>query len=179
MKFAAFFRNLNLGRPPAPTRAQLESAFLDAGAASAESFLTNGTLVFEASTPAKAKKVVKRAGAILQESNGFREPAFVRDLAYLEELVRRDPFATVNHDGAYALGVTFLHEGLALPSELPQENRKKDVIAVEYTQTEFLSLVYKFNSSPGSPNDFIEKTFASPATTRVWNTICRLVKKHA
>ena len=179
MKFVAFFRNLNLGRPPAPTRAQLESAFLDAGAASAESFLTNGTLVFETSTPAKARKIVKRAGAILQESNGFREPAFMRDLDYLAELVHRDPYAAVDRDSAYALGVTFLQQGLALPSEPPVENRKKDVLAVEYTQTEFLSLVYKFNSSPGSPNDFIEKAFGSPATTRVWNTICRLVKKHA
>jgi uncharacterized protein (DUF1697 family) len=178
LKFVAFFRNLNLGRPPAPTRAQLESAFLEAGAASAESFLTNGTLVFESGTSAKARKIVKRASAILQESNGFREPAFVRDINYLTELVRRDPFATLDHDGAYALGVTFLHDDLELPSDLPQENRKKDVVAVEYTQTEFLSLVYKFNSSPGSPNEFIEKTLGSPATTRVWNTICRLVKKH-
>jgi uncharacterized protein (DUF1697 family) len=179
MKFVAFFRNLNLGRPPAPTRVQLESAFLDAGATAAESFLTNGTLVFETSTLVKARKVVKRAGAILQQSKGFREPAFLRDLDYLADLVRRDPFATVDRDSAYALGVTFLDEELELPSELPQENRKKDVVAVEYTPTEFLSLVYKFNSSPGSPNDFIEKAFASPATTRVWNTICRLVKKHA
>jgi uncharacterized protein (DUF1697 family) len=179
MKFVAFFRNLNLGRPPAPTRAQLESAFLDAGAASAESFLTNGTLVFETNTPAKAKKIVKRACTILQELNGFREPAFVRDLDYLAALVRRDPFAAVEHDDAYALGVTFLQEGLELPSEPPRENRKKDVIAVEYTPAEFLSLVYKFNSSPGNPNDFIEKAFGRPATTRVWNTVCRLVKKHA
>ena len=179
MKFVAFFRNLNLGRPPAPTRAQLESAFLDAGAESAESFLTNGTLVFVASTPAKARKIVKRACAILQESNGFREPAFLRDMDYLADLVYRNPFASINQDSAYALGVTFFHEGLALPSKPPRENRKKDLLAVEYTQTEFLSLVYKFNSSPGSPNDFIEKAFDSPATTRVWNTICRLVKKHA
>jgi uncharacterized protein (DUF1697 family) len=179
MKFVAFYRNLNLGRMPAPTRTQLESAFIDAGATSAESFLTNGTLVFETSTPAKARKIVKRAGVILLETNGFREPAFVRGLDHLADLVRRDPFAAVDHDGAYALGVTFLHDDLELPSEPPRENRKKDVVAVEYTQTEFLSLVYKFNASTGSPNDFIEKTFASPATTRVWNTICRLVKKHA
>ena len=78
MKFVAFFRNLNLGRPPAPTRAQLESAFLDAGAESAESFLTNGPLVFVASWPDKARLIVIRACAFLQESTGFREPAFLR-----------------------------------------------------------------------------------------------------
>jgi uncharacterized protein (DUF1697 family) len=46
VKYAAFFRNLNLGRKNCPSKAQLEQAFLDAGAREASSFLTNGTLVF-------------------------------------------------------------------------------------------------------------------------------------
>ena len=37
MRFAAFFRNLNLGRPSCPTREQLESAFVEAGAGAAAS----------------------------------------------------------------------------------------------------------------------------------------------
>jgi len=41
MKYAVFYRNLNLGRPRCPDRAQFEAAFL-----------TNGTLVFEARTRA-------------------------------------------------------------------------------------------------------------------------------
>ena len=46
MHYAAFLRNVNLGRPNSPTRAQFEAAFLASGAASAASFLVNGTLVF-------------------------------------------------------------------------------------------------------------------------------------
>ena len=42
MKHAAFFRNLNLGRPNCPTRAQFEAAFVAAGAGFASSLLTNG-----------------------------------------------------------------------------------------------------------------------------------------
>ena len=45
-RYAAFLRNVNLGRPNSPTRAQFEEAFLVSGALSAESFLVNGTLVF-------------------------------------------------------------------------------------------------------------------------------------
>lgn len=179
MKFVAFFRNLNLGRPPAPTRAELESAFVVAGATSAASFLTNGTLVFEARSKTGAKKILKGACATLLESNGFKEPAFLRDLEYLAGLVRRDPFSGFDDDTAYARCVTFLHESLTLPADPPPANRKKDVIAVEYTPGEFFSAAYKFTSSPGSPNDFIEKEFGAPGTTRVWNTVCRLVAKHA
>jgi uncharacterized protein (DUF1697 family) len=179
LKFVAFFRNLNLGRSPAPTRVQLESAFRSAGATSAESFLTNGTLVFESNTRVNAEKVLTRARAVLQECNGFLEPAFLRELDYLAELVRRDPFASIDRAFVYEICVTFLDKSLILPSDPPSENGKKDVRAVEYTPSEFMSAVYKLGSSPGSPNAFIEKVFACTSTTRAWNTVCRLVKKHA
>jgi uncharacterized protein (DUF1697 family) len=179
VKFVASFRNLNLGRAPAPTRAQLESAFLSAGAASAESFLTNGTLVFEANTRVNAERVLKRARAVLKEGNGFQEPAFLRELDYLVELVRRDPFASIDRALVYEICVTFFDKSPKLPSDPPGGNGRKDVRAVEYTPSEFMSAVYKVGASPGSPNAFIEKEFACTSTTRAWNTVCRLVKKHA
>lgn len=179
MKFVVFFRNLNLGRPPAPVRVQLEDAFRSAGATFAESFLTNGTLVFEAGTRAKAARILKRACAILKDSNGFQEPAFLRDLAYLEGLVQRAPFGTEDRTDAYEICVTFLDEKFVLPAEAPFDNRKKDVVGVEFTASEYFSVSYKLGASPGSPNVFIEKQFDRPATTRAWNTVCRLVRKHA
>jgi uncharacterized protein (DUF1697 family) len=59
-KYAAFFRNLNLGRSNYPDRQGFEAAFLEAGAPHAASFLTNGTLVFEARSPAHARTVLGR-----------------------------------------------------------------------------------------------------------------------
>ena len=52
----AFFRNLNLGqrRSHSPTRPELLEAFALAGATSAVSFQTNGTVIFESDTDPQA-----------------------------------------------------------------------------------------------------------------------------
>ena len=71
MKFVAFLRNVNLGQPGSPTRAQLESAFLEAGAGEAASFMSNGTLVFSVSRSRPAQGTARRACEILSEICGL------------------------------------------------------------------------------------------------------------
>ena len=178
MKFAAFFRNLNLGRPPAPTRSVLEAAFTEAGAVNPSSFLTNGTVVFEAATAARAARILKAVQATLRR-DGFDEPAALRDVGALAALVASDPLAGVPLDDVYAPCATFLigtpEDGVSLPSTSP----KGDVRVVSWHDGMLLSLTYKVGTSPGSPNAFVERILGVPATTRVWNTVVRLVAKHA
>lgn len=179
MKFAAFFRNLNLGRPPAPSREQFEAVFIAAGAASAASFLVNGTMMFEASSRRSAAKVLKGAQAALQEANGFEEPAFLRSLDELDALVRSEPFAGIDKASVYEFCVTFLHPKFMLPDPVPTSNARGDVQVLACSSTELLSVSHKFGASPGSPNLFAEKTFGLPASTRAWNTVVRLVQRQA
>jgi uncharacterized protein (DUF1697 family) len=178
MKFAAFFRNLNLGRPPAPTRTVLEAAFTAAGAVNPCSFLTNGTVVFEAATPVKAARILKAAQATLRR-DGFDEPAALRDVDGLAALVASDPLAGMALDEVYAPCATFLIGTPADDAALPATNPKGDVRVVSRHDGMLLSLTYKRGSSAGNPNAFVERTLAVPATTRVWNTVVRLVRKHA
>ena len=178
MKFAVFFRNLNLGRPPAPTRAVLEAAFADAGAVNPCSFLTNGTVVFEAGSPAQAARILEAAQATLRR-DGFDEPAALRDVAHLAALVASDPLAGVPLNDVYAACATFLIGTPADGVSLPSTNHKGDVRVVGWHDGMLLSLTYKLGASAGSPNAFVERTLGVPATTRVWNTVVRLVRKHA
>jgi len=177
MLFAVFFRNLNLGRPPAPTREQLEQSFLAAGAVMATSFLTNGNLVFEASSASRATKIVSAARAHLLTQLGFDEPAFVRELSYLQDLVAQEPFAGIDIQQVYECCVTFFDADIHLGPAPAQKNAKGDVVVVNYTKAEMLSVCYKFGASPGSPNAFAERQFDVQSSTRSWSTICRLVKK--
>jgi uncharacterized protein (DUF1697 family) len=178
MKFAVFFRNLNLGRPPAPTRSVLEQSFLDAGAASAESFLTNGTLVFEASGARLAATVLGGACERLKQGSGFDEPAFLRRVDHLAKLVAREPFADVDPASVYERAITFLPPRFRVPADAPRANKKGDVQVLDYAGGEVFSVCHQFGRSPGSPNAFIEKQFAIVASTRAWNTVCRLVARH-
>ncbi len=178
VKFAAFFRNLNLGRPPAPTRTVLEGAFTEAGAVNPCSFLTNGTVVFEAGSPARAARILKTVQATLRRA-GFDEPAALRDVDGLAALVASDPLAGVALDDVHAPCATFLIGTPADGLSLPSTNPKGDVRVVSWHDGMLLSLTYQRGSSAGSPNAFVERTLGVPATTRVWNTIVRLVGKHA
>jgi uncharacterized protein (DUF1697 family) len=179
MKHAAFFRNLNLGRPGCPTRAQFEAAFLAAGAESAASFLTNGTLVFEARNKTLARKVLGQASQTMAAECGLREPGFLRSVDHLAHLVALDPFAGVDRESVYEVCVTFLDaRHPALPA-LPLVSKRDDVQLLTATEGEVFSISRVVGNTPGSPNAFLEKLLGTPASTRAWNTVVRLVGKHA
>jgi hypothetical protein len=57
--------------------------------------------------------------------------------------------------------------------------RVGDMRVLSWHDGMLLSLTYKLGTSAGSPNAFVERTLDVPATTRVWNTVVRLVRKHA
>ena len=179
MKYAAFFRNLNLGRKNCPGKAQLEQAFLDAGAREASSFLANGTLVFSTSTRSGYRNVLSRARALLGAQCGLAEPAFVRSVSYLADLVAEEPFALVDRSLIHECCVSFFDPNPSVPPEVPADAKRRGVEVLRFTSGEAFSLSRKIGKTPGSPNAVLEKLRGLPATTRSWNTVTRLVRKHA
>jgi uncharacterized protein (DUF1697 family) len=179
MRYAVFFRNLNLGRKNCPDRRTFETSFLDAGAISASSFLTNGTIAFDAGGVGAARTIVSGASHLLAERCGLHEPAFLRTMVELARLVDAAPFAAIDHSSVYGCYVTFLHSVTALRNGLPEASRSGDVRVVGQARHEVFCVAYAIGKSPGNPNALVEKALIRPATTRAWNTIIRLVKKHA
>lgn len=178
MNYAVFFRNLNLGRPNCPSKAQLERAFLAAGASAAASFQVNGTLAFSAAPGTPPHRLLALACQHLRAECGLREPAFLRRLDDLAGLVALAPFAAVDRSTVYECCVTFLHpDSPALPPA-PWQSRRGDVEVLRFTDAEAFSLSRKLGSSPGSPNAALEKLLGQPGTTRSWNTLLRLLDKH-
>jgi uncharacterized protein (DUF1697 family) len=179
VKHAAFFRNLNLGRPSCPGKAQLEQAFVDAGAREAASFLGNGTVLFAAPTRVAPRKLLLAVSELLESRCGFVEPVYARPLSYLAELVASEPFALVDRAAVHECCVSFLHPDAVLPLALAIEAKSRGVEVLRFTPGEALSVSRKTGKTPGSPNAFLEKLLGRPVTTRSWNTVARLVQKHA
>jgi len=177
--YAAFFRNVNLGRPRCPTRTQLEAAFLDAGAASASSFLVNGTLVYDCADGVRPRGVAARACAALRVACGLREPVFVRSVALLGELVARRPFEGVVAEGRDTCCITFLQSHKPALPAAPFSAQRGAVEFLEIDGTEAFSVARLAGSGIGSPNAVLERLLDAPATTRAWRTIERLVSKHS
>jgi uncharacterized protein (DUF1697 family) len=179
MKHVAFFRNLNLGRPKCPSKAQFEAAFLEAGAATAASFLTNGTIVFEAPSAAAAKKLLAAASNTMNGECGLVEPAFLRTVKQLAGLAKDAPFDDVEEGSVYARCITFLHPKAKLdPQDLPIDTPRGDCHIFASTGAEVFSTVQKNGNTVGNPNGVLEKLLKLPATSRNWNTVVRLLDKH-
>jgi uncharacterized protein (DUF1697 family) len=172
MKFAAFFRNLDPGRPSCPSRAQFEKAFVTAGAESAASFLTNGTLVFAARNKTQARKVLALASEALHAECGLKEPAHFRDLGHLAELVALDPFAAVERSSVYEVCVSFLDPmRITLPAP-PLVSRRGDVEVLRFTKGEALSVCRKIGNTRAARTHSWRMLLGAPTTTRTWNTPC-------
>ena len=178
VKFAGFFRNVNLGQPKSPTRVQLESAFLQAGAGMAASVMSNGTLVFSAPDKPGALRVADRACETLRQVCGLREPVFVRNLGYLAALAGEDPFADFGAPAITERCISFFDIDAATHVELPLESKRKDCLVFRLGDGVALSITREINGKAGYPTPLLEKTLNVPVTTRGWATLLRVLDKH-
>jgi uncharacterized protein (DUF1697 family) len=178
-KYVAFFRNVNLGQFNNPSRIELESAFTAAGGSDAVSFITTGNVVFSADTPTEAREVLAGARQILKKQRGLEEPAYLRSLAYLAGLVESDPFASVRSDDVFDYGVTFIDTKGLERLDTPVESARGDLTIFRFTKGEAFSVSRVVDGRAGNPGPVLEKLLGVPASTRVWNTVVRIVQKYA
>jgi len=175
--YAVFFRNVNLGRPGKPGKAQLEAAFAAAGGLHAQSFLATGNVVFAAPGEAAARRVLARACAALEAACGLAEPAFLRPLEHLARLAAAAPFEAVRADDVHEYGVTFLAAPPAALPALPLRSARGDLEVFRIAGVEAFGFTRLVDGRPGNVNGLLEKRLQMPATTRSWNTVRRLVER--
>jgi uncharacterized protein (DUF1697 family) len=178
MRYVAFIRNVNLGQPRSPTRAQLENAFLQAGASTATSFLSNGTLIYSVSGNRLAQNIAHRAGKILQQVCALKEPIFVCSFQHLVELVAEDPFSDFKGSTNVGYAMSFFDPKIGTKVMLPIESKRKDCLIFRIDAGEAFSIVREVNGKEGYPTPVLESVLNSPVTTRNWTTILRMLRKH-
>lgn len=178
MRFVTFYRNMNLGQPRSPTRPQLETALAEAGAEAPQSFQTNGTVVFGATSLAAARAIVEAASASLARVCGLREPAFTIALEPLVALFHEAPFAGVETQALREFNATFMPDEALVRLTAPLTSPRGDVEVLRVTPFVALSASRRVGAGTGSPTPFLEKLLGAPATTRGWGTIERLVRRH-
>ncbi len=176
--YAAFFRNTNLGRPGSPSRAQLESAFLTAGASAVANVRTNGTVAFDAPDAAAARHVLDAAAAELRIVCGLVEPGCVRSLADLRALPWATVFAGIEPTSVHEFTVSFACSDDPPPLDLPLSSARGDAVVMWSEGGDALSVARKVMSGPGSPNVLLERTTRTPFTSRALGTIQLILAKH-
>jgi uncharacterized protein (DUF1697 family) len=178
MRFVAFLRNVNLGQPRSPSRAQLESAFLQAGAAAATSFLSNGTLIFSVSESRLASLIAKKACDELEKVCGMTEPVYVRSFERLAGLVGEDPFSKWTDVLIAERAISFFDRKPGAVVEAPIESERKDCLIFRIDEGDAFSITREVGGKTGYPTPVLEKVLGAPVTTRSWTTILRMIKKY-
>lgn len=178
MRFAAFFRNVNLGRPGSPSREQLIAAFEAAGGGEVQSFRAHGNVVFAAAGLREAQTLAEAARDRLGRICGLCEPVYARSLKHLARLVASAPFADAPRDDIYEHCVSFLPAGLRSKPAVPLLTPRRDVEVLRFLAGEAFSVIRRIGSSPGPVNAVLERQFGAPTTTRNWSTVLRLVEKY-
>lgn len=178
MRFAAFFRNLNLGRAGSPDRAGLVAALVEAGASEVASFRAHGNAAFSATGIGTARRIAATAGARLHATCGWDEPVFVRSMKYLGTLVAAEPFAEAPPGDIHERCVTFLpvHTGTLPPLPIAGPRGDFEVFAVR--GGEAFGVTRLVGGRPGNVTGHLERLLGTRLTTRNWNTVALLVQRH-
>lgn len=178
MRFAAFFRNLNLGRTGHPTTAQFTAALEAAGARDAVSVLSHGNAAFSAPGARQATLIAQAACIHMQHTCGWNGAVHVRSIRQLARLIAAEPFATAPADGIHERCVTFLPANTAGLPALPLCSARRDLEIFRIEGGEAFSVTRLVGGRPGNVNGLLERLLRAPLTSRNWNTVMRVVERH-
>jgi len=174
MKFISLLRGINVsGRKQIPMR-DLKSLYEQCGLRNVVTYIQSGNVIFDAE--AGKKNTLKPAlEAAIEKTFRFRVPVLIRSQRELADIIRQCPFTPVDSqkDGTKVL-VTFLD---AKPSKTGLDGLLAHVKAPEQLIAKDRQLYLYCPNGYGKSklaNTFVEKKLGIDASTRNWNSVCKL-----
>ena len=152
----------------------LKRSFEAAGCKDVKTYLQSGNVIFAApeGEPAALKR---RIQVKLFELLGSEATVLFRTLREVEDIVRAAPLKDVEADVDVKLYVAFLSRKPRRTPKLPVVSRTEALEAFQMRNLKVFIVNRKKNGRYGFPNNFIEKEFGVPATTRNWSTVSKIV----
>jgi len=169
----ALLRGINLGGHKTVKMDQLRKGFEELGFEDVKTYIQSGNVVFEARAgdlDRLHRKIEKR----LCDHLGVEVKAMLRTSREIENLVSLDPFRKAGRDPRAKSYVTFLYGKPRSRPALPLKSAKEGIEVFLVKSLEAFSLSREVKGRYGFPNNFVEKELGVPATTRNWNTVCKI-----
>ncbi len=173
-KYIAFLRAINVAGHAKVKMSNLKQAFIAAGCKDVRTVIQSGDVIFEA-PERDAESRIQEIQNRLCELLGTQATVMYRTLREVEDIVRTAPFKDIETDSETKLYVAFLSRKPRNKPTLPLLLPKEALEAVQMKNLEvFIVSRKKKNGGYGFPNNFIEKEFGVPATTRNWSTVIKI-----
>jgi uncharacterized protein (DUF1697 family) len=175
-KYIAFLRAINVAGHAKIKMNDLKQVFIEAGCKDVRSYIQSGNVIFEAPEGDMESRIQviqdKLCELLVTEAT-----VMYRTLHEIEDIIRTAPFKDIEIETDTKLYVTFLSKKPSCKPALPLLSPKEALEAVKVKNLEvFVVSRKKKNGFYGFPNNFIEKEFGGPATTRNWTTVTKIAK---
>lgn len=176
-RYIAFLRAINVGGHTVKMDV-LCRLFGSLGFSKVESFIASGNIVFE-TTRKNAKALEREIGDRLRETLGYEVATFIRTDAELAAVANYKPFSHSDLDGAAALNIAFLADGLDDKSSQKLMALRTDIDDFHHHGREVYWLCRKKQSESKISNAVLEKTLGQKSTLRGANTVRRMAAKYS
>lgn len=172
-RYIAFLRAINVGGRHTIKMDFLRHLFESLGFSNVETFIASGNIVFE--TTAKNVQTLERdIENRLREAFDYEVATFIRTDAELAAIADYKPFSQSELDGAVALNIAFLADGVDDKSSEKLMALRTDNDDFHIHGREIYWLCRKRQSESKISNVVIEKALGQKSTLRGANTIKRM-----
>jgi uncharacterized protein (DUF1697 family) len=174
--YVAFIRAINVAGHPRIRMNAVRDAFAAAGCRQVRTYIHSGNVIFDSPGQERARlleKVRARLGCMLHDECDI----MLRSARWVQDLVKAAPFKDVESGSGTKLYVAFLSRRPRIKLRLPlvSSTDALEIVAASGNEA-FVISRRKENGFFGFPNNFVEKEFGVPATSRNWSTITRIVR---
>lgn len=172
-KFVAFLRAINVGGTKIIKMSDLKKMFESFGLSNVQTYINSGNVIFEAKeSPSLESKIETQ----LEKALGYKVEVFLRSMEEVAVTVKKSPFVPQADETLY---IVFLRRG-----QRPDKKSEQELLSLRSEADDFAvhgSEIYNLRRNREKSvfsNQFIEKLFKSPATTRNVNTPNKILEKY-
>jgi uncharacterized protein (DUF1697 family) len=177
-RYIAFLRAINVGGHNTLRMDFLRHLFKSLGFSNVETFIASGNVVFE--TPARnAQTLTREIEKSLREALGYEVATFIRTVAELAAVAHYKPFSQSDLDGAAALNIAFLADGLDDKSSQKLMALRTDIDDFHVHGREIYWLCRKKQSGSKISNAVLERAVGQKSTLRGANTVKKMAAKYS
>jgi uncharacterized protein (DUF1697 family) len=175
IRYAAFLRGINVGGHRKIKMTDLARMFSDMGLADVRTVIASGNVVFS-SDEANETELTKKIERALEQELGYPIDVMLRRVAWLQELIERDPFASVTGDEGHRY-VSFMQSAPKETPDLPYDAPDEYYAVLALHDRDVFWLSRKMpNGRHGDTGKFISKHVGKVATVRNWNTVVKIAE---
>ncbi len=176
-RYVAFLRGINVGGHKVIKMEELRYVIGSiSGFEDVQTYIQSGNVVFD-SCEGDAKSLAETIESQIQESCGFEVAVFLRTTEELGEITAHDHFRPVEKNTEVKKYITFLSQPPTADQESLIASQASDDEVFELGKKELFTLLHPTDKEPRFSNNFIEKLFEAPATTRNLNTVTKIFNK--